>query len=137
MSALPPDDMRNLRQTAFAARHPVDAMIARWQAIGSDAARLAGLAELGAPQVTGEASAFLGALECATDWQRELAWQGVEDITAMLTAGLAALEVLGSRGIEPRVPALALWREVDAAQRGLLAMLGAPAASETPSATIA
>jgi len=137
MSALPPDDMRNLRQTAFAARHPVDAMIARWQAIGSDAARLAGLASIGQRPESEDAGDFISALECASDWQRELAWQGVEDIAAMLQAGMAALDVLASRGIEPQVPALALWREVDAAQASLRAMLSPPASSEAPSAATA
>ncbi|MFN3990164.1 MAG: hypothetical protein ACK4IS_07885 [Erythrobacter sp.] len=133
MSALPPDDMRNLRQTAFAARHPVDAMIARWQAIGSDAARLAGLAAVGRRPVIEDVSEFASALERASDWQRELAWQGVEDISAMLQAGMAALDVLAGRGIDPQVPALALWREVDAAQAGLRAMLSPSASSETAS----
>ncbi len=137
MSALPPDDMRSLRQTAFAARHPVDAMIARWDAIGRDAARLAGLAHLGAAPASDDATGFVRVLECASDWQRELAWQGVEDITAMLASGMAALEVLAGRGIDARVPALALWREVDAAQRSLLGMLATPVNSETPSAATA
>lgn len=137
MSALPPDDMRNLRQTAFAARHPVDALIARWHAITSDAARLARLAELGQPPAPGDTDDFVRALECAADWQRELAWQGVEDITALLASGMAALDVLASRGIAAHVPALALWRELDAAQRDLLGMLAMPACTGKPTAATA
>ena len=123
MSALPPDDMRNLRQTAFAARHPVDSMIARWHAIQNSAGKLAGLAELGQDSLPLGETDFITALEQAGDWQCELAWQAVEDMAAMLDAGRAALAVLESRGIAPRIPALTLWREVDAAQRNLLAML--------------
>jgi hypothetical protein len=137
MSALPPDDMRALRQTAFAARHPIDTMIARWQAIGVHMARLAQLAALGEAPAAGEPDDLITVLATANDWQRELAWQGVEDITAMLHAGVAALDVLESRGIDARVPALALWREVNAAQRSLFAMLIATSSSEAPSAATA
>ncbi|MFN4037898.1 MAG: hypothetical protein ACK4IB_01055 [Erythrobacter sp.] len=135
MSALPPDDMRNLRQTAFAARHPVDSMIARWHAIHSGMLRLAALAELAEANACIAAPDFIAALEQANDWQRELAWQGVEDIAAMLDAGMSALAVLESRGIAPRIPALTLWQEVDAAQRSLLAMLAMTASA--PSAATA
>jgi hypothetical protein len=128
MSAPPPDDMRKLRHTAFAARHPVDSMLARWQAINDDAARLARLAALTAPeyhphQEFRNPADFVGALANAVEWQRELAWQAVQDIEAMLQSGMSALDVLADRGKDPRVPALALWREVDAAQRAVLAML--------------
>lgn len=127
MSALPPDDMRQLRQTAFAARHPVDSMLARWEAIDAGTQRLAGLAGLGAKDrpasETGTQTRLVGALAGASEWQRELAWQGVQDVEAMLQSGLHALEVLESRGKDTRIPALTLWREVDAAQRGLMRML--------------
>lgn len=137
MSALPPDDMRNLQQAAFAARHPVDGMIASWQAIADHSARLAALAQLRPGELDGEPESFTAALAQASGWQRNLAWQSVEDIIAMLNPGMAALDVLESRGIDPRVPALALWREVDAAQRAVLAMLSAVAATEAPSAATA
>ena len=137
MSALPPDDMRALRQTAFAARHPIDTMIARWQAISIHAARLEALAQLGGAQAAAEPDDLISVLATASDWQRELAWQGVEDIAAMLHAGMAALDVLESRGLDARVPALALWREVNAARRSLLAMLIATTGNEAPSAATA
>ncbi|MFL0670859.1 MAG: hypothetical protein ACJLS3_05370 [Erythrobacter sp.] len=129
--------MRTLRQTAFAARHPVDTMMARWHAIGTHTARLARLAQLGDARTAAEPDDLIGVLAAANDWQCELAWQSVEDITAMLHSGMAALDVLESRGIETRIPALALWREVDAAQRSLLAMLTATASNEAPSAATA
>lgn len=120
-------------------------MIARWQAIGVHRARLARLAALGDPQAAAGPddlpddlpNDLIAVLATAHDWQRELAWQGVEDITAMLHAGMAALDVLESRGADARVPALALWREVHAAQLSLFAMLIATSSSETPSAATA
>jgi hypothetical protein len=127
MSALPPDDMRKLRETAFAARHPVDSMLDKWQAIAGGTARLARLAGLSeAERPSGQAATqtrFIGALAGANEWQRELAWQAVQDVEAMLQSGLNALDVLELRGRDARIPALALWRDVDAAQRGLLGML--------------
>ncbi len=123
MSALPPDDMRKLHQTAFAARHPIDAMLARWDSIQHTSAILATLAGLGEDKLTNDPVRLPELLVNAADWQRELAWQAVEDIAVMLDAGMAALDVLAARGKDGRIPAMALWREVDAAQRSVLAVL--------------
>lgn len=123
MSALPPDDMRSLRQSAFAARHPIDSMIARWHTIAGDTGKLAVLAGLHEGTPPQHPEAFLRALELASEWQRELAWQGVEDIESLLQSGMAALDVLKQRGQDSRVPAMTLWRELDTAQRSVMAML--------------
>ncbi|MGY6637947.1 MAG: hypothetical protein ACXIUO_12500 [Erythrobacter sp.] len=125
MSALPPDDMRRLRQSAFAARHPIDSMIERWQAIAANSANVAKLAGLKDATSLHHPDAFVAALDQASEWQRELAWQGVEDIEALVQSGMAALDVLHARGQDPQVPAIALWRELDAAQRSVMAMLEA------------
>lgn len=137
MSALPPDEMRKLQQSAFAARHPVDSMLARWDSIEREAAMLARVAGLDDErQSKSRANTLMSTrantqanlaelLVCAADWQRELAWQAVEDIGAMLDAGMAALDVLAARGKDARIPALALWREVDAARRSVIAVLDA------------
>jgi hypothetical protein len=125
MSALPPDDMRSLRQSAFAARHPIDSMIARWHTIVGDTGQLAVLAGLHEAAAPGQADAFLRALAQASEWQRELAWQGVEDIEALMQSGMAALDVLSERGQDARIPAIALWREVDSARRSIMAILEA------------
>jgi hypothetical protein len=123
MSALPPDDMRSLRQSAFAARHPIDSMIARWRTIAADAGLLAGLAGLHETSTPEQPDGFFSALEKASEWQCELAWQGVEDIEALLQSGMAALGVLQDRGQDAQIPAMALWRELDAARRSVMAML--------------
>lgn len=123
MSALPPDDMRKLHQTAFAARHPIDAMLARWNAIQHASASLAASAGLGEEELAKDLVSLPELLVNAADWQRELAWQAVEDIAVMLDAGMAAMDVLAARGKDARIPAMALWREVDAARRSVLAML--------------
>ena len=125
MSALPPDEMRKLQQSAFAARHPVESMLARWDSIEREAAMLARVAGLGDKRQSKSPANLAELLVCAADWQRELAWQAVEDIGAMLDAGMAALDVLAARGKDARIPALALWREVDAARRSVIAVLDA------------
>jgi hypothetical protein len=128
MSALPPDDMVNLRSSsAFAARRPVESMIARWQSLHATVNRLAGLAGLGSEEQPASQSAFVCALEQAAEWQRELAWQGVEDIEAIVDCGMEALAVLEARGQDVSTPALALWREVHAARGSIMAMLITPA----------
>lgn len=127
MSALPPDDMINLRSSAFAARRPIEALIARWQSTHATVNRLAGLAGLGAEQQPASQPAFVHALEQAAEWQRELAWQGVEDIEAIVDSGMEALAVLEASGQDVSTPALALWREVHAARDSVMAMLVTPA----------
>lgn len=127
MSALPPDDLINLRSSAFAARRPIESMIARWQSTHATVNRLASLAGLGKEQQPASQRAFVRALEQAAEWQRELAWQGVEDIEAIVDSGMEALAVLEARGQDVSTPALALWREVHAARRGVMGMLVAPA----------
>ena len=56
-------------------------------------------------------------------------------LNMVLDFAMSALAVLESRGIAPRIPALTLWQEVDAAQRSLLAMLAMTASA--PSAATA
>lgn len=115
--------MRTLRQSAFAARHPIDSMIARWHTIAGDTSKLAALAGLHERASPQHPEAFLRALEQASEWQRELAWQGVEDIEALMQSGMAALDVLKQRQRDSRIPAMTLWRELDAARRSVMAML--------------
>lgn len=135
MSALPPDDMRNLRHTAFAGRRSIDSLIARWEGIHTGAAVLARIARISDAARPAGVPGFVAELENAAEWQRELAWQGVQDIEAIMQSGMLALDVLEARGKDASVPALALWREVDAAQRSVLAMLqtaNEPAIAATP-----
>lgn len=123
MSALPPDDMLSLRSSAFAARHPIESMIARWQSIEATANKLARLAGLAQDHEQASQADFVRALDQAIEWQRELAWQGVEDIEAIMFSGMGALAVLESRGQDVQIPAMALWREIHAARSSVLTML--------------
>lgn len=61
----------------------------------------------------------------ATEWQRELAWQGLEDIDAMMRPGMAALSSLEGRGQDVTAPALALWREFFNARGAVMSVIAA------------
>ncbi|QIQ87406.1 hypothetical protein [Erythrobacter sp.] len=121
MSALPPDQVRSMRESADAAKEPLGSLARRWHGLHEQAAGLAALAGLAPEAESGAVAGFSARLGEASEWQRELAWQGIEDIDAMMRPGLAALETLTARGQEAAAPALALWREFHAARDAVLA----------------
>jgi hypothetical protein len=94
--------------------------VAQWEALHGSAARLCHMAQL-APEAP--IPAFAQLVETAQPWQRTLAAQGLDDIAALLAAGLAALGTLAARGQDTAAPALALWREFYAARASVLAAL--------------
>lgn len=116
MASLPPEPILSVPPAAPAAA----TLAAQWQALHVQAAELAALARI-APEAAPTPLAPL--IENARDWQRNLAAQGLADIAAMLTPGLAALATLTARGQDTAAPALALWREFHAARSGVLAAL--------------
>lgn len=112
-----------MRESADAARDPLGSLTQRWKELHEQADRLAALAGL-APEAPDDAQeAFSARLCAASEWQRELAWQGIEDIDAMMRPGLAALATLTEREQETAAPALALWREFHAAREAVLAVV--------------
>lgn len=109
-----------MRKSARDAAQPVGALARRWEELHDTAAQLATLAQIAPEPANAEISAFPGLLGNASDWQRELAWQGMADIDAMMRPGLAALRTLTERGQDASAPALALWREFHAARSAVL-----------------
>ena len=59
-------------------------------------------------------------------WRRTLAEQGIEDLSAVMEPGLAALLAIHARGVNPAPAALALWQEFHAARAALLALTPPP-----------
>lgn len=113
-----------MRESADAAKEPLGTLARRWQDLHEEAGRLAEMAGL-APEKTCPALAdFSARLAESSQWQRELAWQGIEDIDAMMRHGLAALGTLTDRGQDAAAPALALWREFHAARGAVIAVIG-------------
>lgn len=112
-----------MRETAEQAANPVGSLSRRWEDLHEQAAALAELAQLAPEASQADSAGFSSVLSASEEWQRELAWQSIEDIDAMMKPGLTALNVLTSRGINANAPALALWREFHAAREGVLHML--------------
>jgi len=120
MSALSPDQARAMRQTAQDASWPTASLTERWEELHVQAEHLAKLAAI-APEAFDRAlAAFPDRLAQASEWQRELAWQGIEDIDAMMQPGLTALRTITTRGQDAGAPALTLWREFHAARNAVL-----------------
>lgn len=101
---------------------PKGSLAEKWADLHDQATGLARLAQLSPEPYAGTLAAFPAQIGDASKWQRELAWQGIEDIDAMMQPGLAALATLQRRGISASAPALALWREFYEARGAVLAL---------------
>lgn len=124
MSALPPSQMAAMRETASAeAFDPIDALLIRWDAVHTQAARIAELAQISAEPVNAHSAAFPVLLAEANSWQQDIARRGIEDIDAMMRVGVSALANVTARGQDASVPALALWREFHHAREAVLMAL--------------
>ena len=95
----------------------------KWASLHASAEQVAQLGELSNEHGETDGDAFAQLLVTANDWQRDMAWQGVEDIEALMHAGLAALGTVSARGQDASVPARALWREFHHAREALLCLL--------------
>lgn len=115
--------MNAMRATAAQALEPVGSLAQRWQDLHTSAAHLAKTANLAPEAYSDELAAFPAMLGEASEWQREMAWQAVEDIDAMMRPGLAALDTLADRGKDATAPAVALWREFYHARQTVLALV--------------
>lgn len=101
-------------------RGSASALSLKWSALHDAAAtvgRLAGLAREPLPPEVRDFPAIVGN---AGGWRRDLAEQGIEDLTAIMEPGLSALLAVYSRGVDPAAAAHALWREFIAARDALL-----------------
>lgn len=95
----------------------------KWTALHDAAAVVAALAGIPQQPLAAGLRDFSGAVANAPQFLRELAQQGVEDLTAIMQPGLAALIAVRSRGGDATVPAAALWQEFTASRDALLAMV--------------
>ncbi|MEM6266636.1 MAG: hypothetical protein AAF707_03865 [Pseudomonadota bacterium] len=135
MSALPPEQMRAMRIAAAPASPsevPRGSLADRWQELHEQADQLAKLARLSQEPFTTELAALPAQMSEASEWQRELAWQALEDIEAMMRPGLAALRTLTSRAQNAQAPALALWREFHNARGAVLSLVNPAAVAAQP-----
>lgn len=105
------------------------AMSMKWSAL-HDAVGVAGmLAGIAAEPMRAEVRNFPAVMRDAGGWRRERAEEGIDDLAAIMEPGLAALLAVNARGVNPAVPAMALWQEFHAARTALLALTPPPSSS--------
>lgn len=56
----------------------------------------------------------------AGGWRRDMAEQGVDDLSVVMEAGIAALLAVHARGVDARSAAASLWEEFQSARSALL-----------------
>ena len=102
------------------------AMSMKWSALHDAAGVVAMLAGLAAEPMRPEVRNFPALMRDSGGWRRNLAEQGIDDLSAVVEPGLAALLAVHARGINPATAALALWQEFCAARAALLALTPPP-----------
>lgn len=100
-----------------------DVTALKWTALHDAAAVVAALAKIPQQPLADELYDFAGAVAGAPHYYRELIEHGVDDLTAIMQPGIAALIAVRSRGGDATVPATALWQEFTAARDALLAVV--------------
>jgi hypothetical protein len=99
------------------------AMSMKWSALHDAAGVVAMLAGLAAETMRPELRNFPAVMRDAGGWRRELAEQGIEDLSAFMEPGLAALLAVNARGANAAPAALALWQEFLVARNGLMTLI--------------
>jgi hypothetical protein len=104
------------------------AMSMKWSALHDASGVIAMLAGIAAEPMRPEVRNFPAVMRDAGGWRRERAEQGIDDLSAVMEPGLAALLAVNARGVNPASAALALWQEFHAARAALLALTPPPSA---------
>lgn len=107
------------------------AMSMKWSALHDAAGVVAMLAGIAAEPMRPEVRNFPAVMRDAGGWRRNVAEQGIDDLSAIMEPGLAALLAVHARGANPAPSALALWQEFHVA-RGALLTLCPPQTGQTP-----
>lgn len=103
-------------------------MAQRWKALEQAGAAVAILAGISGDAAASQSGVIPEAFISVKGWRREALANGLEDLAAIMEPGLAALLAIKSRGSNATAPALALWREFDAARTALFALATAGSA---------
>lgn len=94
----------------------------KWSALHDAAGIVATLAGIAPEPMTAELRNFPAVIRDAGGWQREMAAQGVDDLSATMETGIGALLAVHARGIDASTAALSLWQEFMTARSALLAL---------------
>ena len=98
----------------------------KWRALHDAAAAVGTIAGLPGEPLQPHVRHFPVIMRDAGGWRRDLAEQGIEDLTAIMEPGLSALLAAHARGANPAAAARALWHEFHAARDALLALTPPP-----------
>lgn len=98
-------------------------MSMKWSALHDAVGVVGMLAGIANEPMRAEVRNFPAVMRDAGGWRRTRAEQGIDDLTAVMQPGIAALLAVNARGANPAVPALALWQEFHAARSALLALV--------------
>ena len=98
----------------------------KWVALHNAAGVVAKLAGIENEPMRPESRNFPAIMRDTCGWRRNLAEQGIADLSAIMEPGLTALLSIHSRSANTAPAALALWQEFDAACAALLALTPMP-----------
>ncbi len=104
----------------------INALGMKWSALHEAATVVATLAGIAPEPMSAVLRNFPALLRDTGGWRRNLAEQGIDDLSAIMEPGLSALLAVLARGVNPTAPALALWQEFLAARDALLALAPPP-----------
>jgi hypothetical protein len=123
MNAIPPSMLPGAAARPAFGHSSASALSRKWSALQEAAEVVAALAGIEPERPAGDVRSFPALIREAEPWRRELAERGIEDMTAVLEPGIAALLGVNARGASPRPAALALWREFVEARAAVLSLL--------------
>lgn len=99
------------------------AMSMKWSALHDAAGVVATLAGMPSEPMRPDQRNFPALARDAGGWRREMAEQGIDDLSVIMEAGIAALLAVHARGVDSRAAALSLWHEFISARSALLALI--------------
>lgn len=98
------------------------AMSMKWSALHDAADAVGAMAGIAPQPMKPDVRNFPALMRDTGGWRRELAEQGIEDLSAIMEPGVSALIAAHARGASPAAAAMALWSEFQAARDALLVL---------------
>ena len=103
-------------------------MAMKWSALHDAASVIATLAGVAPEPRKSEVRNFPAQIRDTRGWRKTLAEQSIDDLSAVLEPGIAALLAAHARGVTPSAAALTLWHEFVRTRAALLELVAVPAA---------
>ena len=107
------------------AQGAASAMAMKWSALHDAASVVATLAGLAPEPRKSDVRNFPAQIRDTGGWRKTLAEQGIDDLSAVMEPGIAALLAAHARGVMPSAAALTLWQEFVRTRSALLELVAA------------